>query len=97
MGSERPTRSYAVLSAGFGVAIGAALVALRAAGKPLPKGFGIGDVLLGGVATHKLSRLLAKDKVTSFMRAPFTEYQAARGKSRRSPAGRDCAMRSESS
>jgi len=79
MGSERPTRSYAVLSAGFGGAIGGALVALHAAGKPLPKGFGIGDVLLGGVATHKLSRLLAKDKVTSFMRAPFTEYQGPGG------------------
>lgn len=79
MGSERPPRSYAVLSAGFGGAIGGALVALRAAGKPLPKGFGIGDVLLGGVATHNLSRLLAKDRVTSFMRAPFTEYQGPGG------------------
>lgn len=76
---ERPLGGYAVLSAGFGGAVGGALVALRATGKPLPKGFGIGDVLLGGVATHKLSRLLAKDKVTSFLRAPFTEYQGPGG------------------
>jgi hypothetical protein len=31
------------------------------------------------VATHKLSRLLAKSKATSFIRAPFTELEAPRG------------------
>ena len=38
-----------------------------------------GDLLLVGIATHKLSRLLAKDKVTSFIRAPFTRYQEPSG------------------
>jgi hypothetical protein len=32
-----------------------------------------------GVATHKLSRLIAKDKVTSFLRAPFTRFQESSG------------------
>ncbi len=32
-----------------------------------------------GLATHKLSRLLSKDKVTSFLRAPFTGFQEASG------------------
>jgi hypothetical protein len=37
------------------------------------------DVILIGTASHKLSRLIAKDKVTSFLRAPFTEYQGRGG------------------
>jgi hypothetical protein len=32
------------------------------------------DVVLISIATHKLSRLLAKDSVTSPLRAPFTRY-----------------------
>ncbi|MDQ4041745.1 MAG: DUF1360 domain-containing protein [Actinomycetota bacterium] len=34
-----------------------------------------GDVVLGGLATQKLSRLVAKEKVTSAVRAPFTEVE----------------------
>ena len=71
--------AYAALSAGFASAVGGALVALRAAGKPLPARIAVGDVVLGGVATEKLSRLLAKDKIASFVRAPFTEYQGPGG------------------
>ncbi len=54
-------------------------VALRSkqADRPLPERVSPGDILLLGVATHKLSRLLAKDWVTSFYRAPFTEYQGS--------------------
>jgi Protein of unknown function (DUF1360) len=36
-------------------------------------------VVLIGVATHKVSRLLTKDKVTSFLRAPFTRFQEEAG------------------
>ena len=79
MSSERPIGGYAVLSNGFAGAVGGAAVGLRASGKQLPSGFGIGDVVLGGVATHKLSRLLTKDKITSFLRVPFTEYQGPGG------------------
>ena len=39
----------------------------------------ITDVALLGVATYKLSRLVAKEKVTSFLRAPFTEFQESSG------------------
>ena len=35
--------------------------------------------MLIGTASHKLSRLIAKDKVTTFVRAPFTEYQGRGG------------------
>lgn len=33
------------------------------------------EIVLVGVATHKLTRLLTKDWVTSFIRAPFTRYE----------------------
>src|SRR6185437_16645061 len=33
------------------------------------------EVILAGIATHKLSRIITKDAVTSFIRAPFTRYQ----------------------
>ena len=32
-----------------------------------------------GVATHKLSRLISKDRITAFARAPFTEFQEPGG------------------
>ena len=76
---HRPLAPYAALSAAFWIAVGGSALALRAAGKSLPERIDAGDVVLAGVATHKLSRLLAKDKVTSFIRAPFTEYQGPGG------------------
>jgi hypothetical protein len=72
---HRPLGGYAVLSATLATGFAAAL-----AGSELPERIGAQDVLLAGVATHKLSRLLAKDKVTSFIRAPFTEFQEPAGK-----------------
>src|SRR4051794_28700891 len=33
------------------------------------------DLILVGVATHKLSRVITKDAVTSPIRAPFARYQ----------------------
>lgn len=78
-GEERPLGSYAVLASVYSAAAGGALVALRLRGHRLPERVSAADLLLVGVATHKLSRLLAKDKVTSFARAPFTQFQAAAG------------------
>ena len=37
------------------------------------------DVLLSAVATHKLSRLITKDPVTSPLCAPFTTFQGQEG------------------
>jgi hypothetical protein len=46
-------------------------------------------VILHGLATQKASRLIAKDKVTSFLRAPFTRYQepAGHGELEEAPRG----------
>jgi|SRR5205085_6459873 len=78
-GQERPLRPYAALAGIFAGAVGGSAVALRAAGRPLPERPSPEDILLMGIATHKLSRLLAKDKVTSFLRAPFTRFVESSG------------------
>jgi hypothetical protein len=65
--------SYAALVAA------AALVAGRQARRNLPERSLLPDLLVGGVATHKLSRLLAKGSVTSALRSPFTEFEAPAG------------------
>jgi uncharacterized protein DUF1360 len=78
-GEERPLGSYAILTGAYGSALAGSLVALRARGHELPERFTAADVLLIGIAGHKLSRLIAKDKVTSFLRAPFTRFQESSG------------------
>jgi hypothetical protein len=78
-GQERPLGSYAMLTGAYGTGLVGSLIALRARGRELPERLTTRDVLLIGIATHKLSRLIAKDKVTSFVRAPFTRFQEASG------------------
>jgi hypothetical protein len=74
---ERPPfASYAAFAALFNAGMAGALLAARRSGRELPERIGAGDMLLTGAASHKLSRLLTKDKVTAFARAPFTEFQA---------------------
>jgi hypothetical protein len=66
--------AYAALVAGFATAV-------RTTDLELPESYRVVDVVLGGLATHKLSRLLARGAVTSPIRAPFTEFVEAAGSS----------------
>ncbi|MFL6002481.1 MAG: DUF1360 domain-containing protein [Nocardioides sp.] len=66
----------------------AALVG-RAKTKEQPQRFSMTDVLLGGLATHKVSRLLAKGAVTSPIRAWFTTFEGAAGSSEHRESPRD--------
>jgi Protein of unknown function (DUF1360) len=76
---ERPPfRTYAAMAAIFNAGFAGALVAARRSGR-LPDRVSTQDVILVGTASHKLSRLLAKDKITAFLRAPFTEFQGRGG------------------
>lgn len=69
-----------VLSGGVYAAVVASLAAaIRVSGRPLPERLPVMDLALLSVATHKLSRLLAKESVTSPLRAPFTEYEKPAG------------------
>jgi hypothetical protein len=45
----------------------------------IPEGFRLGDVAAMGLATHKIARLLTKDAVTSFVRAPFVRLEEKSG------------------
>ena len=59
----------------------ASLVAAAGSSGRAPDRYAWGDVLIGGLATHKFSRLLAKGAVTSPVRAPFTEFAGPAGAS----------------
>jgi Protein of unknown function (DUF1360) len=73
-----PFTSYAAFVAVFNAGFAGALVAAHRSGR-LPERVALGDLLNAGVAGHKLSRLISKDKVTAFARAPFTAYQGSGG------------------
>jgi Protein of unknown function (DUF1360) len=76
---ERPLRAYAAFAGLYALGLTCALLVLRRSGRQLPPRPSVSDVLMLGIATHKLSRLIAKDKVTSFLRAPFTRFQETTG------------------
>jgi hypothetical protein len=65
----------------FGTSVLTTVVAARAQGAELPERFAASDLLLGAVATHKFTRILAKDAVTTPLRAPFTEFEKPLGSS----------------
>jgi hypothetical protein len=65
----------------FGALFSGGLLLAARSGRKLPERIGTADLLTIGVASHKLSRLLAKDKVTSPLRAPFTEFEEEGGPS----------------
>ena len=73
-----PLKTYAALAAAFNVALATGIAATK---DDLPTRFSPADIVLLGVATHKYSRLVAKDRVTAFIRAPFVRYQGEAGPS----------------
>jgi hypothetical protein len=80
--AERPPLlSYLVTMATFNAIVAALLLTAKRQGRDLPERVPAADIALVGVASHKLSRLIAKDKVTSPLRAPFTELEGPGGPS----------------
>jgi hypothetical protein len=78
--AERPPlAAYATFAAVFHGAMAGAVMAAKRSGRDLPERVGPGDIVLIGTASHKLSRLIAKKKVTAFVRAPFTELEGKGG------------------
>lgn len=76
---HRPLDGYVVTMSAFGVLAASLAAAVRVSGRPVPERPAAADVVLISIATHKLSRLIAKDSVTSALRAPFTRYAEAVG------------------
>jgi hypothetical protein len=74
----QPMGGYIVLTAAFNTALTAALVSAHRRGR-LPEEIDTKDILVLGLATHKVARLVTKDSVTSFLRAPFVRLEARGG------------------
>ena len=74
-----PLVSYAVVMAIFNALFAGGLLLAKRRGRELPQKPAVGDIVLIGVASHKVSRLIGKDKVTSPVRAPFTELEGSGG------------------
>jgi hypothetical protein len=91
-GAGRPLAAYGALTVGFFGLLSAALIAGRATGREIDRP-GLADVALGGLAVQKLSRLITEDKVTSFIRAPFTRFQEPSGQGELEEAPRGEGMR----
>ena len=74
-----PFAPYLAFMSIFGTLVSAGLLIAKRQGRELPDKVGAAELLLVGTASHKLSRLVAKDKVTSPLRAPFTELEGKGG------------------
>ena len=74
-GEDRPLGAYLGLIGLFHLMFALFLLATRNSGRSIPQRVRLGDIVLLGVATHKLGYLLSNDAVTSAIRAPFTEHQ----------------------
>jgi Protein of unknown function (DUF1360) len=78
-GEDKRLASYGVLMSVFSTLAGGFAAWFRRSGRDLPERIDGRDFALLTVASHKAARLITKDKVTSAVRAPFTEYQGPGG------------------
>ena len=74
-GGQRPVGGHAFLTATFAGGVLSFAVAYRRSGRSLPERVPAADLALMSIGTYKLSRLIAKDRITGFFRAPFTRYK----------------------
>src|SRR5262245_36401524 len=74
---DRPLLPYTALTGVFHGALGTALWVAHRRGKA--RALPARDIALLAVATQKLSRIVATDRVTSFVRAPFTRVEETGG------------------
>lgn len=91
---ERPPfLPYLAFMSIFGTLVSTALLIARRQGRELPERIGAGDLLLIGTASQKFSRVVSKDKVTSPLRAPFTELEGRGGPAEFEERSRGSGMR----
>jgi Protein of unknown function (DUF1360) len=72
----QPLGGYAALTLIFNALVAILFVARRRSQRELPDQIPFQDIALLGVGTFKLSRLITKDKVMSWLRSPFTRYES---------------------
>ncbi|MDQ3151631.1 MAG: DUF1360 domain-containing protein [Actinomycetota bacterium] len=78
-GADQPLGGYALVMGMFAALVAAAAGLAAATGRRPPPTVGPWDVVLLALGTHKLSRTISKDAVTSPLRAPFTTYSESGG------------------
>ena len=90
---ERPLGGYAVLMGAFAGLAGVFSAWFSRSERELPERIDARDLALVAIATHKASRLLAKDRVASSIRAPFTRFQDDEGAGEVAEAARGRGLR----
>ena len=78
-GEDRPLAGYTALFGGYLAAVGGLVAAARATGRRPPASVSPWDVAQLSIATHRISRTIAKDPVTSPLRAPFARFESQSG------------------
>src|SRR5947209_13046200 len=76
---EKPLGGYAALMGAFSGLVTVFAAWFARSGRSLPDRMDARDLALITVASHKASRLISKDKVTSAIRAPFAQYEGPAG------------------
>jgi hypothetical protein len=78
-GEARPLGGFLGAMGVYGTAVSVGVAAVRASGRPLPGRIPLGDAVLLTVGTFRLARRIAKDPVTSPLRAPFATFSGPSG------------------
>ena len=76
---SRPLGGYVAVLAVYSALVALTAVLAAATGRRLPERWRVLDLLTITLGTHKLSRTLTKDAVTSPLRAPFARYSGSGG------------------
>ena len=76
---DRPLEGYVAAMATYGAFAAVVLMAAASRRNDAPERFALMDIALTGIATHKITRIISKDSVTSPLRAPFTRYKEPGG------------------
>jgi hypothetical protein len=63
----------------YSAVVTAGAAAMKASGRELPDRIPLGDALLLTIGTFRLARRIAKDPITSPLRAPFTTFRGTSG------------------
>jgi uncharacterized protein DUF1360 len=74
-GEDRPLGGYLALTSVYAGAVAVTALLGRSRRRSVPERVSPYDLAQMAVATHRISRTLAKDPVTSPIRAPFTTYE----------------------
>jgi Protein of unknown function (DUF1360) len=77
--NPRPLGGYLAVLVIYGLLVAVAALLAAVTGRTLPTRWKLQDLVTVTLGTHKLSRTLAKDAVTSPLRAPFTRFKGAGG------------------